>query len=170
MTDICIHVANLFYLASFLNRDMLWLRVLTCSGLLFGIIFFTTCANPLYGPAAWHAVFLVINIYQIYRLIEERRVTNLPPSKERVSNEAVADLSRESLVNVLAQEMTGKADRRCDLKSISQQELDDSARVLKQMVLERLSRREIINLLSRRMWGPLSHRFKKRRAPKLSPR
>jgi len=36
--ELCIHCANLLYLASFLARDMLWLRVLTCLGLLFAIV------------------------------------------------------------------------------------------------------------------------------------
>lgn len=164
MTEYCIHIANLFYLASFLHRDILWLRVLTCVGLAFGVIFFTSCTTPMYGPAGWHIVFLLINFYQIYRLTQERRVTDLTASKVRISSYATADLSREKLINVLAQDISGKVDRRRDLDSISQEELDEEARVLKQLALERLSRREIVNLLTRRMWKPIQRRFEKRRS------
>ena len=31
LVELCIHIANLFYLASFLVRDMLWLRLLAVS-------------------------------------------------------------------------------------------------------------------------------------------
>lgn len=163
MTEFCIHIANVFYLVSFLHRDILWLRVLTCIGLTFGIVFFTTCATPMYGPAGWHGVFLFINFYQIYRLVEERQTTNLDTEKELIGVQAVDDLSRDTLLNVLAHEMSGSADQRRDLKTISKQELDDEAVVLKRLVLERLSRREIINLLSRRMWNPIQRRFKRRK-------
>ena len=73
MTDVCIHIANLFYLASFVGRDILFLRLLTVCGLLFGIVFFTTCQkDPMYGPTFWHVVFLVINVFWIVRLIRQR--------------------------------------------------------------------------------------------------
>lgn len=164
MTEYCIHIANFFYLASFLNRDMLWLRLLTCAGLVFGIVFFCCCASPMYGPAGWHAVFLVINVYQIWRLIEERRTTDLSRSKQLVSEKAVADLTREELGNVLASEITGNLDRRRDLKVTAHQELTDEEQVVKQMVIERLTRKEIVNLLARRMWGPILRRFKRSRS------
>ena len=73
MTDYCIHIANLFYLASFAAKDMLWLRILTCAGLVFGIVFFNYCPKePMYGPMFWHFVFLGINAYRIVALIRER--------------------------------------------------------------------------------------------------
>ena len=73
MTDYCIHIANLFYLASFAARDILWLRFLTCFGLVFGIVFFNTChSDPMYGPMFWHFVFLGINAYRIVALMRDR--------------------------------------------------------------------------------------------------
>jgi len=65
------------YLVSFLTRDMLWLRALTCAGLSLGIIFFTCRPGPLYGPAVWQAAFLAINGWQIWRLVGERRRSRL---------------------------------------------------------------------------------------------
>ena len=73
MFDPCIHIANLFYLASFVGKDMLRLRILTCCGLLFGIVFFTNChETPMYSTTFWHCVFLAINLYRIFCLLQER--------------------------------------------------------------------------------------------------
>ena len=73
MSDACIHIANLFYLASFAGKDMLRLRILTCCGLLFGIAFFTTChEQPMYSTMFWHVVFLSINVFRIFSLLRER--------------------------------------------------------------------------------------------------
>src|SRR3954447_8637030 len=84
LVELCLHLANLFYLASFLGRDMLWLRALTCVGLGLGIVFFGCQATPMYGPMAWHIVFLVINGMQIRRLVQERRRLCLTEEQRRV--------------------------------------------------------------------------------------
>jgi hypothetical protein len=73
VVELCIHAANLLYLASFLGRDVLTLRALTCAGLALGLVFFTCRPEPLYGPAFWHVTFLVINAVQIARIVRERR-------------------------------------------------------------------------------------------------
>ena len=78
MVELCIHAANLLYLASFLGRDVLTLRALTCAGLALGLIFFTCRPEPLYGPAFWHVAFLVINAIQIARIVRERRESGAP--------------------------------------------------------------------------------------------
>jgi hypothetical protein len=73
VVELCIHAANLLYLASFLGRDVLTLRALTCAGLALGLVFFTCRPEPLYGPAFWHVAFLIINGVQIGRIVRERR-------------------------------------------------------------------------------------------------
>lgn len=162
MSDWCIHLANIFYLGSFVNRDMMVLRILTCVGLSFGVIFFTTCETPMYGPTAWHVVFLLINFYQIYRLVLSRRETNLTPKKEVMAHAALEDFSREDLVNLLARDMNGTVDRRLDPEKSTEVELEESELILKNIVIERLSRSELINLIARRMWSSVKRRFKRR--------
>ena len=163
MGEYCIHVANIFYLVSFVNRDMMWLRILTCLGLSFGVVFFTTCPTPMYGPTVWHVVFLVINAYQIYRLIIERRETNLDPNQELIGEVALEGMEREDLVCLLAQELGGSLDKRKTPEESAQATLEESELVLKQLVLDRLSRKELVNLLTRRMWKPLKRRFKRKK-------
>lgn len=165
MTDLCIHFANIFYLASFLNRDMLWLRLLTCAGLVFGIVFFTFCKTPMHGPIVWHVVFLLINFYQIRQLILSRRQTDLPPRRLAVAEVALDDLDREQLVNLMAKEINGTLDKRRDVAHSSQSDLRDDEQLFKELVLNNLSRRDLVNLLARRLWNPLRRRFRlKRRA------
>ena len=165
MSDACIHAANVLYLVSFLCRDMLWLRVMTCFGLVLGVIFFTTCSTPLYGPAGWHVVFLGINFYQIYRLIQVRRQMRLPTDRLVASESAVEDLSRDELVDLLTHELFGKVETNDDLRQAAHRKLDADEEVLKRMVLSNLSRSELTNLLARRMWKPIQRRFRRRRKP-----
>lgn len=84
MAETCLHLANVLYLVSFLARDMLWLRALTCLGLVLGIVFFSCQPVPLYGPVVWQSLFLVINLAQIYRLVLERRQLRLTAEQERL--------------------------------------------------------------------------------------
>lgn len=152
----CIHVANLFYLASFLGRDMLWLRVLTCFGLAFGVIFFTTCTpTPLYGPTFWHVTFLVINIVQIHLLLVERRRLRLSREQEVVRRAMLEGLTDQELVDTLAHAvMTDNPDFPI-LTASSSQELTADELAIRDIAFSRLSRAEIINLLSRRVWNSL---------------
>ena len=162
MHQLCLHLANVLYLGSFVSRDMLWLRVLTCVGLTLGMVYFSSCAQPMYGPASWHAVFLLINFYQIRMLMIERRETDLTDAREIVGEAGLEDLSRDELVDLLTHELSGRLDRRQDPKEASKLMLDEDELVLKRLVLERLSRKEIVNLLTRRMWKPIKRRFKRR--------
>src|SRR5207253_771370 len=85
VVESCLHAANLLYLASFLTRDMLWLRVLTCCGLGLGAAYFSCQAAPMYGPAAWHVAFLLINALQIRRLMRERGRMTLSAEQQAVA-------------------------------------------------------------------------------------
>ena len=101
MVEFCIYIANVVYLISFLARDILWLRLLTCVALLLGIVFFTCQPAPLYGPTIWHVAFLAINGVQISRLLVERRQLMLAKEQERLGQAAFADLTREQLLHLL---------------------------------------------------------------------
>lgn len=160
MTEWCIHVANGFYLLSFIGRDMLWLRILTCCGLVFGIVFFTCQPAPLYGPVFWHAVFLIINVYQIRRLVLDRRQLMLSREQDALSREMFENMSREELVTLLTRSLL--ADRRAERISARRAaELSEEERVLRTIAFDRLSRGELLNLLTRRMWASM---------PRLRPR
>jgi hypothetical protein len=160
VVELCIHVANLFYLASFLGRDMLMLRALTCVGLLLGVVFFSCQKTPMYGPTAWHLVFLAINGVQIHRLLMDRQRMRLSREQARVGEANFRALSREELLTLLTCASTRGAGRLDDVQAASHQPLDSDERVLRDLAFSHLTRDEIFNLVTRRFW-----RFLKRRKP-----
>ena len=175
MLDSCIHLANVLYLISFLGRDMLWLRILTCGGLVFGIVYFTWQPIPLFGCIIWHAVFLLINGLQIWRLVLERRALKLTREQERVGEATFHALSREELLTLLSRVMCESPERLRDIRQSCHQPLTKEERVLRDIAFSRLSRSEILNLLTRRMWNtitwlnPVRWRRQRRSDPPTTP-
>lgn len=168
MVEFCIHLANVFYLASFLGRDILWLRALTCCGLVLGIVFFTCQQTPMYGPTLWHIVFLLINGYMIWRLVIERRRLELTAEQERIAKAAFEKLSREELLTLLTRVMYSNPKRVRDVGKACQAELTPEEQVLRDVAFSRLSRKELLNLLTRKLWGSMRmvnpRRWRRRRA------
>ncbi len=153
--DSCIHIANLFYLASFLCRDILWLRGLTCAGLGFGIVFFCSQREAMYTPAVWMGIFLVVNLVQIARIIRERHAMQLSPKQKEMSRLLLQRLTREEMLKVLTKSMC-ESDRRLMLLEQSDGiELNQEQQFLRTMTFERLSDQELIHLIIRRFWPSL---------------
>lgn len=169
MVELCIHVANLFYLVSFLARDMMVLRVLTCIGMALGLVFFGCQKTPMYGPAAWHAVFLAINAVQIRRLVLDRRRMRLSREQARLGEAAFRDLSREELLNLLARATTRDAEEMGDVRRASRQPLSHDERVMRDLAFGGLTRQELMNLATRRFWDFLRRRFPGRRRGRGGP-
>lgn len=159
MVELCCHLANVVYLVSYLGRDMLWLRVLTCMGLALGIVFFTCQPTPLYGPTAWHLVFLLINAYQIRGLVLERRRLALSKKQQRVGEAAFHEMSREELLTALTHSMTRAPDGLGDVPQICRQPMTKEEAVLRDIAFSRLSRGELLNLLTRRMWNSIVRKY-----------
>ena len=154
-TEACIHIANLLYLASYLCRDILYLRALTCAGLGFGIVFFCSRTQAMFTPAAWMGVFFVVNLVQIARILRERRARQLSPEQIEAKRLLLQRLSREDLLNILTKSICD-SDRCATLLERSQEiELDEEQQLLRNMAFERLSSEELMNLLIRRFWPTL---------------
>ena len=174
MYDWCIHAANFLYLVSYLTRDMMWLRILTCAGLALGIVFFTCQPAPLYGPCVWQVLFLGINLVQIRRLVHERRRVQLSEERERVAQEAFKDLSRDEMLNLLTRAMCAQADKMPDLRQAARQPLSEDETIVRDIAFRGLSRKELVNLLTRRLWhslwwmNPTRWRLRPKTAPPLS--
>lgn len=152
MTDWCIHAANIFYLASFLGRDMLWLRVLTCCGLLLGIVFFAHCQPlPMYGPLFWHVAFLGINLWQIRSLVRQREQLRLTGEQAALSAEFahLSDAQLADLVTRVYHSGTEALENAAHRRGV---QLSPDEHALREIAFSRLSRTELLNLLARRMW------------------
>lgn len=152
MADSCIHIANLFYLASFLVRDMLWLRIMTCGGMIFGILFFTCQTTPLYGPTFWHIAFLGINLYQIVRLQAERRSLQLSPEQEAIRQGILEGMTDDELLDTLTHTVQYRSQEIEVLSADDSYELSSDEIAFQKIAFGQLSRNELINLLSREMW------------------
>jgi hypothetical protein len=155
MVESCLHAANLLYLASFLARDILWLRVLTCCGLGLGAAYFSCQAAPMYGPAAWHVAFLLINIVQIVRLVRERRRMTLSAEQEAVARAAFDNLSRDEMLTLLTRALCAPGKCLPDLRRAARLPLSEDERVVRDVALRGLSRTELVYLLARRLWRSL---------------
>jgi hypothetical protein len=171
LVDLCIHVANILYLVSFLTRDMMWLRILTCGGLVLGVLFFTCQPAPMYGPTVWHVTFLLINCVQIRRLVLERRRVRLSEERERLAREAFKDLTRDEMLNLLTRAMCAQAEKLPDFRQAARQPLSEDEQIVRDIAFRGLSNKELVNLLTRRLWSSLwwmypgNWRFKKTSPP-----
>jgi hypothetical protein len=79
-----ISIANLFYLASYSVREILWLRVLSLAGAALLIPFYALQGPPLLPALVWDVIFIAINAYWIARLIVERRPVWLSADEARL--------------------------------------------------------------------------------------
>ncbi len=75
--DILGHASYLIYLASYLVRDMLRLRILTVVAGMMLVPYYAVQQEILWVPIIWVSLFNVVNVYQIVILIMERRPVGL---------------------------------------------------------------------------------------------
>lgn len=96
MLHVLINVANLLILASFLVRDILWLRLLS---IIAGFCFIGYAAMdpvPKVEPIVWNCIFITLNVVQIVRLLLERRPVLCTPDEERLYRMAFKALDLRS--------------------------------------------------------------------------
>lgn len=79
-----IHVANVLYLASYLMRDILWLRLLAVVASSCLISYFYSRPEPLMPAIYWNLLFSALNLCWIVYLIMERRPVQLTGDDQRL--------------------------------------------------------------------------------------
>lgn len=94
-----IHVANILYVFSYSVRDILWLRLLTVAAMVSLIPFYY--AKDLNTAIYWNLVFLAINLYQLYRLLLERRPVRLTLEQQRLYRGPFRAMSPREFVRFL---------------------------------------------------------------------
>lgn len=80
-------VANTSYailLASYVMRDILWLRVLTVISLSFELPYYYFQQDPLWDGISWDLAFILINVFWIARLGLDRRPVQFTPEQKRL--------------------------------------------------------------------------------------
>lgn len=151
----CIHISNFCYLASYLCRDIFWLRVWTCLGLVFGIVFFTCHSESTVVAASWMSVFLAVNLVQIARVAIERRKNRLNRKQEAISRLMLEEMDREQLMNILTRSLYENRTDPTLFNHSDDNDLDDDARVVRDVAFDRLSKGELVQLIVRRFWKVL---------------
>ena len=73
-TDLPGHVSYTLIALSYWLTDIYWLRVTAVVGLFFEILYFRFSGGNMSTGIGWDVVFILINLYQIYRLVAERRM------------------------------------------------------------------------------------------------
>jgi hypothetical protein len=96
-----IHVANLLYLASYVVKDILWLRLLTVVAGILLLPYYIMQPVPLWPAIAWSGVFLLVNIVQIKILLLERRPIRLAPDEQRLYELVLQNLSPRQFARLL---------------------------------------------------------------------
>ncbi len=97
-----IHVANVVYLASYLVKDILWLRILTVVGIICLVPYYLACAeNPLWDAIAWSSLFATVNLFQIFLLVKERWPVSLIGMEREVYDRIFHSLTPGEFVKLL---------------------------------------------------------------------
>jgi hypothetical protein len=79
-----INISSLLTVGSFSVRAMLPLRALAVASQAFAIPYFMLQPTPLWTPVGWTALFMVINLYHITRILLERRPVKFSPDEQRL--------------------------------------------------------------------------------------
>ena len=87
------HIAYVIILASFLVKDVLWLRALSVLGGFMWIAFFATLGAVDWGGIAWNTFFGLINLWHIIRIIMERRPVQLSERERELKHKVCPELS-----------------------------------------------------------------------------
>jgi CRP-like cAMP-binding protein len=82
--DYLIDLSSLFTVASFSARGMLPLRLLAVASSVAAIPYFMLQPTPLWTPVGWTALFMLINLYHIVRILLERRGVRLTADEQRL--------------------------------------------------------------------------------------
>src|SRR5580700_11505455 len=97
-----IHLANVLLLLSFLVSDILWLRLLNVLAGVSFIVYFATGTPVAFAPVGWNALFLTINVVQVWRLLLERRPVRLRAEELSLYQAAFRGLTPREFARLLS--------------------------------------------------------------------
>ncbi len=77
-------LANILYAASYLVRDILWLRALAVTAAASSIPYFYLQPTPQFWPIFWQCAFIAINLVHAVALVRERMPVDMTESEKRL--------------------------------------------------------------------------------------
>ncbi|MCP4767555.1 MAG: hypothetical protein GY875_14920 [Gammaproteobacteria bacterium] len=86
---------NFVYVAAYLVKDILWLRLLSIIGSLIVLPYYLLQPEPLWTPVFWAFVFVSINLFRAGQIFLDRRPARLTEDETALYNQAFSSLSTQ---------------------------------------------------------------------------
>ena len=100
-SDVPGHVSYVLIALSYWMANVFWLRVIAVVGLAFEILYFRMSGGAMHTGIGWDIIFIIINLYQIIRLIADQHRLRYMKELHLLSQGAFASLSREQLAQLV---------------------------------------------------------------------
>ena len=95
------HLSYILIAVSYWLTDIFWLRVVAVVGLSLEIVYFLMSGGDLRTGIGWDLVFILINLYQINRLVQERLSLRLPEEHRALLRQALTGLDDAKIARLL---------------------------------------------------------------------
>jgi hypothetical protein len=113
------HISYVLIAISYWLTDIYWLRVMAIVGLSMEIVYFTFSGGDLRTGIGWDLVFIAINAYQLYRLVQERWSLRLPEGDQDLLRSVLSGLEDVQIARLLsAGEFSNLPLERCSRRRI----------------------------------------------------
>jgi hypothetical protein len=100
-SDVPGHVSYVLIALSYWMTNVFWLRVIAVVGLVFEILYFRMSGGAMHTGIGWDIIFIIINLYQIIRLVADQHRLRYMKELHLLSQGAFASLSREQLAQLV---------------------------------------------------------------------
>ena len=95
------HLAYACLAASYFMTNIFWLRVLAVVSMLLELAYFNFAGGDLTTGMSWNAVFVAINLYQLFWLLRDRLTLRLPEHDGPVLRSALTGLDDAQIARLL---------------------------------------------------------------------
>ena len=102
VADVPGHVSYVLIAISYYLTNIFWLRVAAVIGLAFEILYFLMSGGAMHTGVAWDIVFIAINLFQIYWLVDERLKLRKAENVHLLRQGVFAGLTNAQLARVVA--------------------------------------------------------------------
>src|SRR5262249_10045784 len=95
------HLSYVLIAISYWLTDIFWLRLVAIVGLSFEILYFSFSGGDLRTGIGWDLVFIGINAYQLYRLVQDRLSLRLPEADRELLRSVMTGLDDAQIARLL---------------------------------------------------------------------
>jgi len=95
------HISYLLIAISYRLTDIFWLRLVAVFGLSLEILHFWHSGGDLRTGIGWDLIFILINLYQLYRLVKDRLSLRLPEGDRELLRSVLTGLDDSQIARLL---------------------------------------------------------------------